>query len=123
MTASEDCLNVIGKMSTPQNQRPPFPYAPGMCYIYVYANSHLINFLFSLFLFLLPSFYSFHSSLLQCPVSCYLFFFFKKDIENSKMKEEKKKMMHFIDFIRHTFKNLSFIIPLRSIPSRSGPAI
>ena len=45
--------------------------------IYPYANSYVINFLFSRFLFLLTCFslHFFHHSLLQSLVSCYLFLF------------------------------------------------
>ena len=57
----------------------------------LYANSCLINFLFSFFLFL-PSFSLLFFTMLQCLVSCYhvIFFFSFKKNKNSKMKEGKK---------------------------------
>ena len=35
----------------------------------------------------------------------------------------KKNLILFIDFILHTFENLSFIIPIKGIHSRFGTAI
>ena len=60
-----------------------------------------------------------YMTILHCyNVLCHVIFFFsfKNNIKNSKMKEEKKLIL-FIDFILHTFENLSFIIPLKGIPS------
>ena len=94
-----------------------------MYVIYAYVNSHLINFLFLLtsFCFLFFSFFTVAMSCVMLSFFNYFNFFFK--IKNSKMKEKKIILILLIYFTLHTFKYLSFIIPLKGISSSVGPDI